>query len=123
MLTYMTNLNPMVSQCMVQDGFSLKILWLEASDSNNDPKIIAGYYLNYVKRIGGVPRRVRADDGRENVLVRDLQTTLRFNDVNPMSVFNSYQTGRSTSNQRIERFGETYETVLLYSGDIFSETW
>ena len=86
------------------DGFSRKILWLEACYSNNDPKIIAGYYLNYVKRIGGVPRLVRADAGTENVLLRDFQTTLRFDDVDPMSGFNSYQTGRSTSNQRIERF-------------------
>ncbi|KAH3828422.1 hypothetical protein DPMN_130382 [Dreissena polymorpha] len=28
------------------DGFSRKIIWLEVSDTNNDPKLIARYYLD-----------------------------------------------------------------------------
>ena len=40
------------------DGNSRKLLWLEACYSNNDPHIIAGYYLSFVKRISRVPRPV-----------------------------------------------------------------
>jgi len=104
------------------DGFSRRILWLEASYSNNDPMIIAGYYLNYVKCIGAVPRLVRADAGTENVLLRDLQTALRFDDMDSMSGSNSYQTGRSTSNQRIERFwGNLRVGFTVYWRNLFRD--
>ncbi|KAH3747056.1 hypothetical protein DPMN_181477 [Dreissena polymorpha] len=86
------------------DGFSRCILWLEACYSNNDPRIIAGFFVNFVKRIGRLPRLVRGDAGTENVWVRAMQIAFRFNDRENMSGMNSYMTGRSTGNQRIERF-------------------
>ncbi|KAH3842652.1 hypothetical protein DPMN_116154 [Dreissena polymorpha] len=86
------------------DGFSKCILWLEACYSNNDPRIIAGFFVNFVKRIGRLPRLVRGDAGTENVWVRAMQIAFRFNDRDNMSGMNSYMTGRSTGNQRIERF-------------------
>lgn len=86
------------------DGFSRYILWLEACHTNNDPRIIAGFFVNFLKRIGRVPRLVRGDAGTENVTVRDLQTALRYDDGDSMSGMNSFITGRSTANQRIERF-------------------
>ena len=49
------------------DGFSRRILWLEVASSNNDPKIIGQYYTDYVRRIGGTARIIRADRGTENV--------------------------------------------------------
>ena len=89
------------------DGFSRCILWLEACCTNNDPRIIAGFYLNFIKRVGGVPRVVRGDAGTENIWVRDMQRAFRFNDRDNMSGMNSFISGRSSGNQRIERFWGT----------------
>jgi len=47
------------------DGFSRHVMWLSVFHTNNDPKVIAGYYMETVKRIGGAPARVRADRKRE----------------------------------------------------------
>ncbi|KAH3728273.1 hypothetical protein DPMN_054227 [Dreissena polymorpha] len=85
------------------DGFSRYILWLEACYSNNDPRIIAGFFVNFVKRIVRVPRLVRGDAGTENVWVRVMPIAFRFNDIDNIYGMNSYMTGRSTGNQRIER--------------------
>ncbi|KAH3752901.1 hypothetical protein DPMN_187527 [Dreissena polymorpha] len=87
------------------DGFSRCIILLEACYSNYDPRIIAGFFDNFMKRIGRIPRLVRGDAGKENVWVRALQIAFRFIDRDNMSGMNSYMTGRSTGNQRIERFG------------------
>lgn len=54
-----------ISGCI--DGFSRNILWLEAGTSNNDPKVIANYFIKTVKNKGGCPKRVRTDLGTENV--------------------------------------------------------
>ena len=89
------------------DGYSRKLLWLEACYSNNNPEIIAGYYLNAVKRIGRVPRRVRGDAGTENVVVRDIQVALRYEHTDNMAAANSFLTGTSPANQRIEQFWGT----------------
>ncbi len=51
------------------DGYSRRILWLEVSPSNKNPRIIARYYINCVKSTKGLPRKVRGDRGTENVLV------------------------------------------------------
>ena len=59
------------------DGYSRIILWLEVGCTNNNPKIIANYFTDYVCRIRGVPRIVRADEGTENVNVAGIQRFLR----------------------------------------------
>ena len=33
------------------DGCSRKIIWLEVSNTNNDPKVIASYFLNAIKKL------------------------------------------------------------------------
>ena len=43
------------------DGFSRRILWLEVASSNNDPKIIAQYYLDCVRQLGATAHVVRGD--------------------------------------------------------------
>ncbi|XP_072220165.1 uncharacterized protein [Leuresthes tenuis] len=48
------------------DGFSRKIMWLNAYTTNSDPKLIGGYYTEAVERFGGCPRIVRGDLGTEN---------------------------------------------------------
>ena len=85
------------------DGFSRKILWLNVGFTNNDPRFIAQFYLNYVQNINGVPCIVRADRGTENSIIHDIQHALRI-DHNDSLQHASFMYGRSTSNQRIERW-------------------
>ncbi|KAJ8047915.1 hypothetical protein HOLleu_00032 [Holothuria leucospilota] len=84
-----------ISGCI--DGFSRKIIWLEASYTNNNPALIAGYFVNAVQACGGCPSIVRADMGTENVLIEQMQNFFRRNQAN-----NSFVYGKSTRNQRIE---------------------
>ena len=55
------------------DGYSRIILWLKLSSSNNNPKIIANYYLCCIKELQLIPRVVRGDRGTENVIVCRIQ--------------------------------------------------
>lgn len=64
--------------------------------------MIAGYYLNGVELVGGIPGTVRFDLGTENKVVERIQRTIH-------EVFNGSSAskppilyGRSTANQRIE---------------------
>ena len=49
------------------DDFSRRILWLEVASTNSDPKVIAQYYLDYVRQFGGTARIIHGDRGTENV--------------------------------------------------------
>ena len=84
------------------DGYSRCILWLEVEASNNNPRIVACYYLDCVKQLNGVPRTVRGDRGTENVNGSALQHFFRRNDTDSMAGEKSFLYGRSVSNQRIE---------------------
>lgn len=81
------------------DGFSRNIMWLEAYKTNNDPRVIAGYFIEAVAEQGGCPRRIRADFGTENSVVRELQITLRNCERHENDAF---LYGTSHCNQRIE---------------------
>ncbi|XP_051249570.1 uncharacterized protein LOC127359638 [Dicentrarchus labrax] len=74
---------------------------MNAFTTSSDPKIIGGYYIEAVQRLGGCPRIVRGDRGTENVKVRDFQRFLRRN-IHDGSGIDSYIEGASTANQRIE---------------------
>lgn len=90
-----------ISGCI--DGFSRKILWLKVSSTNNDPKVIAGYFIDTVKTLNGRPRTVRTDMGTENVYIENMQIYFH-------QLSNNYQDsepqpflyGSSHTNQRIE---------------------
>ncbi len=84
------------------DGYSRRVLWLEVGPSNNDPRVVAQYYLDYVRRIGGTPRIVRADCGTENVHVAAIQRFFRASAEDSFAGDKSFMYGKSTSNQRIE---------------------
>lgn len=95
------------------DGFSRKILWLKAMPSNKNPRVVARFYIDYIKELKGVPRVVRCDAGTENVVIRDFHIALRSSHGDHMSGRNSFSVGRSTANQRIEMlwsFLKTYFT-------------
>lgn len=83
-------------------GFSRRILWLEVGSTNNDPRIIANYFLNYVDEVQGCPTILRTDCGTENANVAFIQSTLREHHGDAFSGAASHQYGRSVSNQRIE---------------------
>ena len=79
------------------DGYSRRIMWLDVGPSNNDPCVIAQYYIDCVQQIGGTARIVRADCGTENVHVAALQRFFNNDE-------QSFLYGKSCSNQRIEAF-------------------
>jgi hypothetical protein len=86
------------------DGYSRRIMWLEVGSTNNNPKLIANYFLETVKTNSCVPRIIRADCGTENSIIAVLQPLLRFNHQDSLAGIKSFIYGRSTSNQRIERW-------------------
>ncbi|XP_074656641.1 uncharacterized protein LOC141909875 [Tubulanus polymorphus] len=89
------------------DGFSRRILWLKVASTNNDPSVIGYYFTDYIKQIAGVPRCIRIDAGTENVLLCEIQRSFRADDNDDMAGDMSVLIGKSTSNQRIERFWRT----------------
>lgn len=89
------------------DGFSRKLIWLEVSDTNNNPKLIAKYYLDALNEIGKAPRILRCDAGTENSVVCLLQQFFRNDATDPFARSRSVIVGKSTSNQRIERWWGT----------------
>ena len=84
------------------DGYSRKVLWLEVASSNNNPRIVAQYYLDYVRQITGAPRIVRADRGTENIYVEVIQRFFRRSADDDFRGEKSFMYGRSVANQRIE---------------------
>ena len=84
------------------DGFSRRLLWLEVGPINKNPEVIAKFYLDTVKQLGGVPRKIRSDDGTENSVIEALHTFLRYADENAGP--GCFNIGRSTANQRIESY-------------------
>ena len=73
------------------DGYSRRILWLEVGPSNNNPRIVARYFLDCVKQLGGVPRTIRGDRGTENVNIGNGRDSIAGE--------RSFLYGRSVSNQ------------------------
>ena len=86
------------------DGFSRRLIWLEVGPTNKNPEVIAKYYLDAVLQTGGVPQKIRSDDGNENSSVEALQIFLRSQHNDEYSGLASFAIGTSTSNQRIEAY-------------------
>lgn len=103
------------------DGFSRKVLWLQVGFTNNDPRYIAKFFMDYVRDINGVPCVVRGDRGTENSILRDIQLALRLNHNDSMRHV-SFMYGRSTSNQRIERWWrQLSEKSALFWKSLFKD--
>ena len=84
------------------DGFSRRILWLEVGVSNNNPLVIASYFLDTILQLECVPCILRCDRGTENVHLARIQPFFRMNNEDLFSGEASFMYGRSTGNQRIE---------------------
>ena len=79
------------------DGFSRKLIWLFVSSTNNDPLVVANFYLKAITNLGRAPNTLRMDLGTENVYCEELQVFFTKNS-------NSFLYAASTRNQRIEVF-------------------
>ena len=84
------------------DGFSRKIIWLRVASSNNDPKVIASYFIDSLSKLKLGQKIIRADRGTENIYVAGIQRYVRRNDEEPPGNGSCFLFGSSTSNQRIE---------------------
>ena len=70
------------------DSFSRKMIWLFVGSTNNDPLIVASYYLKPVKENRVLPRLVRADCGSENSVLGGIQRFFRRNHDDSSLIFN-----------------------------------
>ena len=84
------------------DGYSRRVLWLKVARTNNNPIVIANFYVECVKELQGCPRLLRTDAGTENGTMAAIQCHLRANDDDELSGEKAHRCGSSTSNQRIE---------------------
>ncbi|XP_053407984.1 uncharacterized protein LOC128559679 [Mercenaria mercenaria] len=84
------------------DGYSRKIIWLNAYFTSSDPSVVASYYTESIKELGGCPTIVRADMGTENGIVCEFQRYLRQDDTDSFQGDKSFLYGKSVCNQRIE---------------------
>ena len=102
-----------IHECV--DGFSRKLLWLSVSSSNNNPLIIANFYLQCMKRYKRAPRLLRMDKGRENIYCKDLQVFFTGKD-------DSFLYAASTRNQCIEAYWSRLKKFRLnWWIDFFTE--
>ena len=97
------------------DGFSRYLIWLEASYTNKDPRMIAGYYISEVEKNGVCPRIIRSDRGSENVLLCDIQRFMRRNHDDRRAGEQSFIYGTSTTNQRMYRMAMGIDSQTWYS--------
>ena len=84
------------------DGYCQKILWLEVSPSNKNPRIFARYYLNHCKEISGIARKVREDRGTENVYLAGVHYFLRAEHNDSLAGYHNFVYAKYLSDQRIE---------------------
>ena len=59
------------------DGWSRKVSWLHVARSNNQPDIIAKFYLHAVEKFGGCPVDLVTDLGTENGTIAAIQAFFR----------------------------------------------
>jgi hypothetical protein len=66
--------------------------------------VVANFYLNSLIDKNVIPKILRADRGTENSLISGIQPYLRDGHSDSLAREKSFMHGKSTSNQRIERF-------------------
>ena len=84
------------------DGFSRRVLWLKVSRTNNDPAVVAGFYLHTVENEGGCPVILRTENGTENTLIAGVQSFFHHDGQDEYAGTKAHVYGSSHSNQCIE---------------------
>ena len=77
-------------------------MFLEVGPSNNDPSVIAQYFVDTIRQIGGTAKIIRGDGGTENVYVAAVQRFFRRDGDDSWAGDKSFLYGKSVANQRIE---------------------
>lgn len=85
------------------NGFSRRLIWLDVSSSNKKPELITSYYINAVKQLGGIPKKLKTDDGTEHSLIERMHLALRDLSCDE-NVIQSFSIVSSPLNQRIESY-------------------
>ena len=75
------------------------------SSSNKVPKIISQYYLKAVKRLKGVSKKMKGDDGTEHSLIESIRIYLRSLNNDTGYALNSFSIVSFPVNQRIDSLG------------------
>ena len=75
------------------DGYSRRVLWLNVLRSNKDPKEACNLFVNYLTVMKGVPRKIVADRGTENVFTEGSQRFLRRNHEDDLAGHSSFYWG------------------------------
>ena len=86
------------------DEYSRHVLWLNVLKSDKDPKEVCNLFVNYLTVIKGVPHKIVADRGTENVFIGGSQRFLRRNHEDDLAGHLSFLFGKSIANRRIEAF-------------------
>ena len=68
------------------DGYSRRIMWLEVGTTNNHPRVIAKYYVDCVRQVGGTPSIVRADRGTRNVTLKFIPLSDKIANLAPLLI-------------------------------------
>ncbi|XP_053274006.1 uncharacterized protein LOC128436266 [Pleuronectes platessa] len=109
-----------ISGCI--DGFSRKVMWLMSGSTNNDPGIIAQYYMQCVSEFGQLPARLRTDCGTENGTMAAMHCALRSQHRDDFAGSLSHMYGTSTANQRIESWWSFFRKQRTqFWIDVFSD--
>ena len=63
------------------DGYSRKLLWLQAEPSNDNPRVVAPFCLDRISKLNiTVPMTVRYDRGWKDVAITEIQQYFILND-------------------------------------------
>ncbi|KAK6171696.1 hypothetical protein SNE40_018136 [Patella caerulea] len=98
------------------DGFSRRIIWLRVGETNNNPKVIARYYLEAVQQLEVVPAKIRCDLGTENSILTNLQPLFHHDENGQTACLKSFIYGKSTSYQR---GGPSFDDNVYIGGLIY----
>ena len=93
------------------DGYSRKILWLNVSPTNNDPQVIATYFIECIEKLSLIARLARSDRGSENTILGGIQKYLPREHSDSLACDESFRYGSSVSNQRIESWWVFFKIV------------
>ena len=92
----------MGSLYMVQWMDSVRMLWLEVAQTNNDPRVPAAFFLKQVHEVGGCPLLLVTDCGSENCIPASMQCVFRSNLQDDQADSKSHRYCSSPANQQIE---------------------